>query len=141
MEKGVERPTGVVVLSLIQIAFSTLLFFTALMTLFLPITMVDNGEVGLVQVLYISTTIMILSGLGFMMSYGLYHGRTWSWYGEVLLILTGILNILFTSIFSIGNIVFAALLLIPLAYLASPGVKRFFNLLEEPGEDVTMGGE
>jgi len=137
----VDRPTGVVVLSLIQIALSSLLFFTAVMTLLLPITMVGEAEVGLIQALYISTTVMILAGLGFMMSYGLYHGRTWSWYGEILLLLTGILNILFTSIFSPGNILFALLLLIPLLYLTRPGIRRFFNVYgdgyigDEPGKD------
>ncbi len=127
----VKRPTGIVVIAVLQVAFGSLLVFSSISVYISPILPMADVPFGLSTALAMGTIIVLLAALNYVLAYGLYHGRIWAWYTEVFYVVAGLLNILFLSTFSISNLPLALIPIGLLLYLYRPNVRRFFGVLEE----------
>jgi len=121
-----DRPLGITLLSVLQVGGGTILILSAISVLASPFIDAGGIDIGLTSSIMLSSILISMAAINYVISYGLYHGMQWAWYMEILYVASIILNILFISTAAPINIVLTLIPLSILIYLYSDGVKRYF---------------
>ena len=126
------RPTGVTILAVLEalgglvwlLAGAGMMMVGALMPIFgVGLPMVFGAIAGLMGLVFV-----IFGIIAFVLAYGLFFGKGWTWFWSLIFAIVGIVLALFEAMVSVGSGILPIIIyLIIIYYLTRPHVKAFFG--------------
>lgn len=141
-----RRPTGVTILTVLQILIGIVDLLTGLLLLIAgaTLTIIGFGMSTAFGFMLIPLAILlfIFGGISFLIAYGLWKGRQWGWISSIIVatigLALGVLGLIGGDIASVVTIVIEAVILI---YLSTYGVRAYFGRVRIPGTYVSSPGQ
>jgi hypothetical protein len=126
------RPTGITILVILEVIGALILLivglaiaaFSGFIGMYIPPGMVPPEMLAGI-VVFVGALLVILSLLGFLVAWGLWTGKRWSWYIAFILAILGALGSLLSLPSGILSLIIDGLII---WYLWRPNVKAFFSM-------------